>query len=389
VNGANDPISGQAALLEEAKSIGALVKNGWRPKRTLVYCSWDGEEPGLLGSTEWAEDHGDELQKKAVIYINTDASARGFLDAGGSHALEPLVDEVAKDVTDPQTKVSIYERRKANDVVTATTVKTKRDALDQNTLKLDALGSGSDFSSFLQHLAVPALNLGFGGEDNGGEYHSIYDSYDNYVRFKDPGFYYGLALAQTAGRTALRMANADVLPFDFRHLYTTVNDYTKELMDLLQQTKEITEIENRLVKNNAYKLAADPTKTFIIPTTKEEVPFLDFSPLQNALTSLRYSSDSLSKASTKNLMTNSEHDALNKLLYRAEQQLLTKNGLPRRSWYKHSLYAPGFYTGYGVKTMPGIREAIEQHNWKEAQEQINIDADALNRLSKYLMAATR
>jgi N-acetylated-alpha-linked acidic dipeptidase len=389
VNGASDPISGQAAMLEEARSIGALVKSGWHPKRTLVYCSWDGEEPGLLGSTEWAEFHGDELQKKAIVYINSDASGRGFLDAGGSHALETLVDEVAKDVTDPQTKVSVYERKKAASVVNATSLKTKKDALNKNTLQLDALGSGSDFSSFLQHLAVPSLDLGYGGEDNGGDYHSIYDSYDNYIRFKDPGFYYGVALSQTAGRTALRMANADVLPFDFRHLYTTVNDYTKELIDLLQQTKENTEIENQLIRSNDYTLAADPTKTFIVPKAKDEVPYLDFSPLQNALSSLQKSSDSLSKAWNKAVTINADHDALNKALYQAEQQLLTTNGLPRRGWYKHSLYAPGFYTGYGVKTLPGIREAIEQRNWKEAQDQISIDAMAINRLSNYLMNATK
>lgn len=388
VNGADDPISGQAAMLEEARSIGALVKGGWKPKRTLVYCSWDGEEPGLLGSTEWAEYHGDELQRKAVLYINTDASGRGFLDAGGSHALEPLMDEIAKDVIDPQTGVSIYERKKSHDVVNAGTAKGKKDVLNQNTLKLSALGSGSDFSSFLQHLAVPSLNLGFGGEDNGGEYHSIYDSYDNFVRFKDPGFYYGLALSKTAGRTALRMANADVLPFDYRHLYTTVNDYTKDLMEMLQQAKENTDIENQLIKNNSYRLAADPTKTFIVPKAKDEVPYLDFSPLLNALNALQKSTDSLSGIWNAALAKPGDHDALNKALYHAEQQLTTIQGLPRRGWYKHTLYAPGFYTGYGVKTMPGIREAIEQRNWKEAQEQINVNAAAILKLSKYLVSAT-
>jgi Predicted aminopeptidases len=386
VNGASDPISGQAAMLEEAKSIGELVKTGWRPKRTLVYCSWDGEEPGLLGSTEWAEYHGDELQKKAVVYINSDGSGRGFLNAGGSHALEPLMDEVAKSVIDPQTKVNVYERAKADAIINASSLKAKKDLLAKNTLQLDALGSGSDFSSFLQHLAVPALDLGYGGENSGGEYHSIYDSYDNYVRFKDPGFYYGVALSQTAGRAALRMANADVLPFDFRHLYTTVNDYTKELMDLLQQTKENTEIENQLIKQHDYTLASDPTKTFIVPKPKDEVPYLDFSPLQNALSSLQKSSDSLSSVWNRAVTTNADHDALNKALYQAEQQLLTTNGLPRRGWYRHTLYAPGFYTGYGVKTMPGIREAIEQRNWKEAQDQILIDAQAIDRLSNYLMS---
>lgn len=385
VNGASDPISGQAAMLEEAKSIGELVKTGWKPKRTLVYCSWDGEEPGLLGSTEWAETHGDELQKKAVVYINSDGSGRGFLSAGGSHALETLVDEVAKDVTDPQTKVNVYERRKAETIINAASLKAKKDIMAKNTLQLDALGSGSDFSVFLQHLAVPSLDLGYGGENSGGEYHSIYDSYDNYVRFKDPGFYYGVTLSQTAGRVALRMANADVLPFDFRHLYTTVNDYTKETIDLLQQTKENTEIENQLIKQNLYSVAADPTKTYIVAKPKDDVPYLDFSPIQNALSFLQKSSDSLSSLWNKAVATNADHDALNKALYHAEQQLLTTNGLPRRGWYRHTLYAPGFYTGYGVKTLPGIREAIEQRNWKEAQDQINIDAMAINRLSNYLM----
>ena len=389
VNGASDPISGQAALMEEAKSIGELVKTGWRPKRTLVYCAWDGEEPGLLGSTEWAEFHADELQKKAVVYINSDGSGRGFLGAGGSHALEPLMDGVSKDVMDPQTKVSVFERKKAEEAINASTTKSKKEILARNSLKLDALGSGSDFSSFLQHLAVPSLDLGYGGENSGGEYHSIYDSYDNYVRFKDPGFYYGVTLSQTAGRAALRMANADVLPFDFTHLYTTINEYTKELMELLQTTKENTEIENQLLKLGAYTLAADPTKTFIVPKVKEEVPYLDFSPLLNALSSLQKSADSLSSAWNRAVTTAADHDALNKALYQAEQQLLTPNGLPRRSWYKHSLYAPGFYTGYGVKTMPGIREAIEQRNWKEAQEQISSAAQAINRLSNYLLSTTK
>ena len=387
VNGASDPISGQAAMLEEAKSIGELFKGGWLPKRTLVYCSWDGEEPGLLGSTEWAELHGDELQKKAVIYINSDGSGRGFLEAGGSHALEPLMDEIAKDVIDPQTKVSVYERKKAQTIINAATAKAKKDAMAKNTLQLGALGSGSDYSAFLQHLAVPSLDLGYGGESSGGEYHSIYDSYDNYVRFKDPGFYYGVTLSQTAGRAALRMANADMLPFDFRHLYTTVNDYTKELIDLLQQTKENTEVENQLIKQNDYTLAADPTKTFIVPKQKDEVPYLDFSPMQNALSALQKSADSLASVCNKAVTTRANHDALNKALYQAEQQLLSTNGLPRRGWYKHTLYAPGFYTGYGVKTLPGIREAIEQRNWKEAQEQINIDAQAITKLANHLNVA--
>ncbi len=387
VNGASDPLSGQAAMLEEARSIGALVKSGWHPQRTLVYCSWDGEEPGLLGSTEWVETHDKELQQKAVVYINSDASGRGFLGAGGSHALTTLVNEVAKDVIDPQTKVTVFERKIAQAAVNASTAKAKQEALDKTKFDLGALGSGSDFSSFLQHVGVPSIDIGYGGEDNGGEYHSIYDSYDNYVRFKDPGFYYGVTLSQTTGRIALRMADADVLPFDFKILYTTINGYTKELSDLLDQMRENTVIENKLINSNDYRLAADPTKTFIVPKPKAEVPFLDFSPLQNALANLKKSTDSLSVAWNKSMLAE-DHTQMNSLLFHAEQQLLTEQGLPRRGWYKHSLYAPGFYTGYGVKTMPGIREAIEQRNWKEAQEQVVVDAAAINKLAIYLLTAS-
>ena len=389
VNGAGDPISGQSALLEEARSIGELVKAGWKPKRTLVYCAWDGEEPGLLGSTEWAEDHGTELQQKAVAYINSDGNGRGFLGAEGSHAFETLVTEISKDVIDPQTNVSVYERRKASEVVRAPSLKAKRDAMSKKSFSLGAMGSGSDYSTFIQHLGVPSLNFGYGGEDPGGEYHSIYDSYDDYRRFKDSTFDYGVALAKTAGRAALRLADADVLPFDFRSLHKTISGYVTELTALIDQTRENTALENELIKTKQYTLAADPLKKLKMPVAKAEVPFIDFSPLQNALSALEKSSNQLADAWSKSIASSGDHDALNKSLYQAEQQLLYANGLPRRPWFKHTIYAPGFYTGYGVKTMPGIREAIEQRDWKEAQEQINIDAAAINKFSGYLEQASK
>ncbi len=386
VNGAGDPISGLAAQLEEAKAIGELVKNGYKPKRTLVYCAWDGEEPGLIGSTEWAEDHATELQQKIVAYINSDGNGRGFLGAGGSQALETLMTEVAKDVTDPQTNVSLFERNKARDAVRAVSAKAKKEAISSKEMKLEALGSGSDFSAFLQHLGIPSLNLGFGGEDAGGEYHSIYDSFDDYRRFKDPDFSYGVALAKTAGRAELRLADADVLPFDFRSLQKTIAGYVTELMVMTDQMRENTLIDNQLIKANDFALAGDHTKPEIAPKAKDEVPFLDFSGIQNALITLEKSSGKLAEAWNLEAMnTNATNiGQLNKALYQAEQQLLTTNGLPRRTWYKHSIYAPGFYTGYGVKTMPGIREAIEQRNWKEAQEQLNIDAGVLLKFAAYL-----
>jgi len=388
VNGAADPISGQSAMLEEAKSIGELLKTGWKPDRTLVYCSWDGEEPALLGSTEWLETHEKELQQKAVVYINSDNNGRGFLYAEGSHALEPLMDGIAKTVIDPQTGVNVFERGKANEAINASNTETKQKILVEKNLKLGAMGSGSDYSSFIQHAGIPSLNLGYGGEDNGGDYHSIYDSYYDFITFKDPGFHYEVALAQTAGRAVLRMAEADVLPFDFTHLYKTIDKYSDELQSLLQSTRQSTEVENQIIKSNYYGVGEDPTKKFISPAAKPDVPYLDFSPLQNALADLKKSADSLQVVFENKIKTDNADVAFNESLYKAEQQLLSETGLPRRSWYKHTIYAPGFYTGYGVKTMPGIREAIEQRNWEEAQDQISVDANAIKRLSDYLRDAT-
>lgn len=386
VYGAADPVSGLAALLEEAKAIGELSKKGYKPKRTLVYAAWDGEEPGLLGSTEWVEAHATELQQKAVAYINSDGNSRGFAGIGGSHALEPFMGEIAKSITDPQTKVSLFERKQAADVVAASTAKAKKDILGKKDLTISALGSGSDYSSFLQHLGVPSLNVGFGGEGAGGEYHSIYDTYENYSRFKDPGFEYGIALSKLAGHAALRLADADVLPFDYRSLAKTISIYTTELISLADQMRESTTVENQIISNNAYQLAGDAAKPLKAPVAKSEVPYIDFSKLQNALLSLDKAAQALQDLKSKADLPQAKADAINKALYQAEQQLLHDKGLPNRSWYKHTIYAPGFYTGYGVKTLPGIREAIEQRRWQEAEEQIVIAAAAVNRLAAYLGA---
>ena len=388
VNGAADPISGQAAMMEEARSIGEMVKTGWNPKRTLVYCSWDGEEQGLLGSTEWVETHADELQQKVVLYINSDGNGRGFLEASGSHALEGAFTEVARGVMDPTANVSVLERKRSNDIIKATTVKAKKELLAKKTITLGALGSGSDYSPFFQHTGIPSMNLGFGGEDNGGEYHSIYDSYDLYKRFKDPAFEYGVVLAKTAGHTTLRFANAETLPFDFRSLQKTISKYATEVMALTDDMRENTTVENEIIKARHYTIGNNITEPMIPPPAKGEVPFLNFAALQNAIAILEKSATSLNDAISSNALTADKKNIINKKLYKAEQMLLTKDGLPRRGWYRHSIYAPGFYTGYGVKTLPGIREAIEQRNWKEAQEQIEIAAAAITRFSTYLDGTT-
>jgi N-acetylated-alpha-linked acidic dipeptidase len=333
------------------------------------------------------EQHAAELQQKAVVYINSDGNGRGYLGVEGSHALEPFMNEVARDVTDPQTHLSLSERMHARELVNAANNgRLNKDLFGKKSFTIGALGSGSDYSPFLQHLGIPSFNLGFGGEDPGGEYHSIYDSYDDYRRFKDPSFQYGVALAQTAGRTTLRMADATVLPFDFRALYKTINRYATELMTELDQMRETTAMTNQLIRERAFANATDTALHLMPPAARDEVPYLNWSSLQNSLNGLEKVVSRLGDSLTKSKLTGAHADAVNQALYRAEQQLLSDNGLPRRPWYRHSIYAPGFYTGYGVKTLPGIREAIEQRNWKEAQGQIEVDAAVLKKFSDYLGA---
>ena len=385
--GAGDPISGHVALMEEARVVGMLAQNGERPKRTIVYASWDAEEPGLLGSTEFAEHHADELREKAVAYINTDGNGRGFLRMGGSHTLERLVNQVAKEVEDPQTGVSAWERAQAQRAVAG-----DAEATTRSDLRISPLGSGSDYTPFLQHLGIATLNVGYGGENGGGSYHSQFDSFEHYTRFGDPGFYYGEALAKTTGRLTLRLANADVLPMRFENFSDNIGLYAGEVVELLEDTRTATNRNNELVALNAYDLASDPTKTYVAPALEDDVPFLNFAPIQNAVRRLEESSAALDVEMRRVMQTgatSAEAQALNRVLKTTERLMTNDEGLPRRPWYRHQVYAPGFHTGYGVKTLPGIREAIELRNWDEATEHIGLVADMLDRVSEALEQATR
>ncbi|MFT7280582.1 MAG: N-acetylated-alpha-linked acidic dipeptidase [Cyclobacteriaceae bacterium] len=373
VHGANDPVSGMVALMEEARAMGELAKLGLLPKRTLVYCGWDAEEPGLIGSTEWVEDHKAELQEKAVVYINTDGNGRGFFRAGGSHGLQSMVQQVAKDVTDPQTNVSIYDRVSALDRVNG----------GNGTPGLYALGSGSDYTPFIQHAGIASLNIGFGGENAGGEYHTIYDTYPHYKRFKDPEFAYGVALASAAGKMVLRLANAEVIPMDYQAWFKTVSTYSSEVIELVDSKRKEVSKHNALVVSRSFELAADPKLGLATPPKKAIIPYLDFSPLLNQMELLGQSIDAF-HAIDWTLQTESVQEQLNELIQSAEQQLTRNEGLPRRDWYKHQIYAPGFYTGYGVKTLPGIREAIEQEDWAEATEQVGILSTTLAGFQKHI-----
>jgi N-acetylated-alpha-linked acidic dipeptidase len=383
VNGADDPISGLVSMMDEARAIGELAKSGARPKRSIVYAAWDGEEQGLLGSTEWVEAHRDALQSNLIAYINSDSNGRGFLSAGGSHTLERFVTQVARDVVDPQRSVSVLERRRARDIVTAETNTLRKEIRERELLRLSPLGSGSDFTPFFQHAGIASLNIGYGGEDGGGSYHSVYDSFDHYTRFGDPKFDYGVAQAQTNGRLVLRIANADVLPFEFTTFADTIGRYLDEVKKLADDARADVEENNRQARDKTAELAADPTATFVAAKTEETVPYLNFAPLQNAVAKVQSAARDYSRVKPAK-----SSEELDRALLQIEQRLTTKEGLPARPWYRHAVYAPGLYTGYGVKTFPAVREAIELKKWDEASEQIVVLARVLDGYAKEVERAT-
>jgi N-acetylated-alpha-linked acidic dipeptidase len=401
VFGAWDPLSANVASMAEAKAIGGLVKSGWKPKRTLVYAAWDAEEPGLIGSTEWVEAHADELQRKAVVYVNSDTNGRGFLRAGGSHSLQALVNQVAAAVRDPQTGVSVLERLRAKICVDASksgdeeSQRTMRRLAGGGPVPLYALGSGSDYSPFLQHLGIASLDIRFGGEDHEtGIYHSAYDSFDHYLRFGDPDFVYGIALAKTIGRVILRVADADVLPIRLGDFAETIEQYVNELHRLVEKMRQSTDEQHRLLDDGSFKLAADPTEKYRPPERDSSVPFVNFAPLDNALLKLKKSAracDETCAANTRSDLNQGDSRLvrLNALLLGMERTLTHSEGLPGRDWYRHLIYAPGLHTGYGVKTLPGVREAIEQRRWAEVDQGIVLLADTLNAYSERLNQATQ
>ena len=382
VNGAEDPLSGQVSVLEEARSMSELVRQGWKPKRTIIFCSWDGEEPGLLGSTEWVETHQDELRKKAVMYINSDTNSRGFLGMEGSHSLEQFINSVAKDVPDPETNLSVLRRAQLREIANSEGDK-RQEARDRPDLRMGDLGSGSDYSPFVDFAGIASVNLGFGGESGGGIYHSIYDDFYWYTHFGDTKFVYERALAQTAGTALMRMADAQLLPFDFHDFADTVHMYVGELHKYLKdQQTQITET-NRELDEGVFAAVADPTKTSVPPERKAVPPNLNFAPLDDADANLTQSTARFEQA----LATAEANGAIsldaatlaqvNALLIESERKLTLDAGLPGRPWYKHQIYAPGAYTGYGVKTLPRVREAMEQDQWKEADKQIPVVAQVL------------
>jgi N-acetylated-alpha-linked acidic dipeptidase len=389
VFGALDPLSGQVALMAEAKAIGKLVKEGWKPHRTLVYDSWDGEEPGLLGSTEWAEQHAAELKSKAVLYVNSDTNGRGFLQAEGSHAVQHFLSEVARDVKDPETGGSVLARslaeRRVSTFEPARGEPATRSGANGD-LQLGALGSGSDYTPFLQHLGINSINLGFEGESDYGVYHSAYDSFDHFRRFVDPKFEYGVTLAKVAGRIMLRAAQADLIPARESDFAASIASYDDELHKLADSMRAKTGELDKLLDDESYRLAANPDTPRAPPARLSDVPYLNFAELDNAVAKLEQSAKAFDKEYARldagtDPSSKAARDRVNATLGLLEQSLMDPHGLPGREWYQHMIYAPGAHTGYGVKTLPGIREAIEERRWEEANQYIGVVSRVLNAYS--------
>jgi len=330
VNGAEDPLSGMVAVEEMARSLGALLRTGWRPERTIIIAGWDGEEWGLLGSTEWAEKHAAELKANAVAYINSDTNNRGWLSPAGSHSLEWFVREVARDITDPKTQQSVLDAL----------LERQRELRQTNPqadtmFALGALGSGSDYTAFLDHVGLASLNLSYGGDANAGIYHSIYDTFDHYTRFMDTTFAYGVAEAQTLTTTALRLASAPVLPFEFQSAARTYSRYVDEIERGAKATSATSSLDLSAVRQALARVASAAERWEAVCARVASL------------------TEAQIRRNTRQLAD------VNRMLYQTERALTNDAGLPEREWFRHLIYAPGFYTGYGVKTMPGIREAVE------------------------------
>ena len=386
VNGADDPISGMSPELEEARILGELHKQGWTPKRTIIYCAWDGEEPGLLGSVEWVETHVEDLKNHAVTYINSDSNARGFLHVGGTQDLQHVVGAVAHDITDPEKNISAWERAHLRAIMHAKDAEERSKLRKRNDLVVTELGDGSDFTAFQDFAGISSLNLGFGGEYEGDQYHSIYDDFYWYTHFADQDFSYERALAQTAGTLVLRLADADLLPFDYAAQADSIAKYESDLEKLLKDKREEITERNLEIQEGAFSATSDPHKTFVPPPVEAVPPFMNFAPMQNSLELLKKSAQRYSKAlekfqSGEGTIAQSSLDAVNADLLRVSRLFLNEQGLPERPWFKNQIYAPGAYTGYGAKPVAAVREYMDQKKWKEADAQVPMVAQVIENIS--------
>ena len=376
VNGAEDPISGQAAMLEEARMLGELHAHGWAPLRTIVYCAWDGEEPGLLGSVEWVETHLDELQKHAVAYINSDSNSRGYLYPGGTQDLQTFISGIARDVEDPETHLSLYQRSHLYGILKAKNAEERSDLRKRNDLVVHALGDGSDYTAFQDFAGISSLNLGFGDEDDGTQYHSIYDDFYWYTQFVDKDFAYGRALSQTGGTAIMRFADADFIPVDFSPQADAIEKYEAELEKLVKDKQDEFTERNLELTEGVFKATDDPRRPLVPPPAETVPPFINLAPMKNAIVLLKKSADRYSRALAAFQAKGSAAlppkslETINADLKRVSRLFLNEKGLPERPWFKNQIYAPGAYTGYGAKPIAAVREYLDEKKWSEAEGQV-------------------
>jgi len=374
VNGAEDPLAGQAAMLEEARVLGDLRAHGWRPDRTIVYCAWDGEEPGLLGSVEWVETHLAELQKHAVAYINSDTNERGYLLPGGTQDLERFISGVARAVIDPETQMTAYQRSHLYSLSTAKNADERAAIRKRSDLEVTALGDGSDYTAFQDYAGISTLSLEFEDESDGTQYHSVYDDFYWYTHFVDTDFAYGKALSQTAGTAMMRLADADLIPVDYSPQAEAVAKYEADLEKLLKDKQdEFKELDLEL-QEGVFKATNDPRRPLNPPQQETIPPFINFAPLKNSIALLRKSAERYSRllgayeaAGSPDLPSTA---LINADLLRVSRLFLNTQGLPERPWFKNQVYAPGAYTGYGAKPIAAVREYMDEKRWREAEGQI-------------------
>jgi N-acetylated-alpha-linked acidic dipeptidase len=401
VNGADDPVSGISAVLEEARMLAELHKQGWTPKRTIIYCAWDGEEPGLLGSTEWVETHNDDLREHAVAYINSDSNGRGFFYAAGSHDLEKLINDVAREINDPEKNISVWQRARLSRIADEKKQEDRDEIRKRAELRIGTLGDGSDYAPFLDHAGVSALNIGYGGESDADAYHSIYDDFYWYTHFVDTDFVYGRALAQTGGTIVMRLADADLIPFEYTGMADTIAKYVTGLEKLLKEKQDEISERNLELQEGVFSAVADPRKVSVPPPQEAVPPYMNFAPLKNAVESLKKSADRYQSAVAKTqadgapALSPQVLASVNTSLLRVQRAFLSERGLPERPWFKHQVYAPGAYTGYGAKPLAAVREYMDKKQWKDADAQVpNVAkvledvATAIGKAAEQLEAAT-
>ncbi len=362
--GAADPNSGTAVMLETARSLGELARSGWKPRRTILLCAWDGEEFGLLGSTEWTEDHEKEIRQKAVAYLNLDTAVLGSTFGGsGTPSLRELVREVGREVTDPRSGRSVYEAWRERSGRRGSESTSPARGVEEP--QLESLGSGSDYTPFFHHAGIPAVDLGFSGEY--GVYHSLYDDFSWMKKFGDPGFLYHPTMARIAGILLLRLADADVPAFDFAEYGAEVAKYVDEL-----------EVAARsAVQGNGRSEVKAPVD--LAAVREAEAAFrASARRVQDVLADFVASSPDTARAAQ-----------VSRALVLVEQELLAPQGLVGRPWYRHTIFAPGTYAGYAAVRLPGVREALDRKDWETARKEAATLAEALRRATARLDEAAR